>query len=173
MAGIGDNSSALSADEQQGLFFHHLDACAAARAKTKAAREDERRLRKLAKADGIKLRNLDFALRINDTDNEAIVVDELAAMQRIAAWMGLPVGTQADLGLDREPAVDRAEREGAAAGRKGRDRDAPYEIDTEAAQAWLKAYDRARAGQLEAVASALDKIKADRKGDEKLAATVQ
>lgn len=161
MNGKGHNSMTLSAEEQRALFHHHLAAVQEAHDRTAEARAEERRRRKLAKADGIKLRNLDFALRINDTDDEDIIVDELAEMHRIAAWMGLPVGTQGDFDLDAEPIEDRAAREGDAAGRKGKDRDAPYPVASKPEQAWLKAYDKGRKAQLEELAAVLEKKAAE------------
>jgi len=162
-ATIGDNSKMLTPAEERALFFHHYSPIAAAQAKVEEAKAEAKRLRKLAKADGIILRDIDFAMRCAQIDDDTIIVQDLSRQIKIARWFALPVGEQADLDFDREPLVDRAEREGLAAGLAARPRTPPYGIESEAGQVWLSSYDRGQAEVRENFQSALEKRNAERK----------
>ena len=127
----------------------------------------EKQLRKLAKAHGVVLADIGFGLRCVATQDPLIIVEELSRRHRIAGdFFRLPVGAQP--AFDFGPTInDRARAEGEAAGRVNGERKAPYDIDTPPAQEWLKAYDAARAEQLEHVASALSKVEAQLKSKTK------
>lgn len=141
----GHNSMELSDAERKSLFMHHFRGVLAQSNRMEVERVEYKRLRKLAKADGIQLRDLDYAIRVNDTEDVGLIREEAIRHAEIMVWMGLPPGTQADFDFDREPVNDRAKREGAAAGYAGKDRSPPFAIDSKPAQIWLKHYDAARA----------------------------
>ena len=88
-------------------------------------------------------------------EDDSIIVEELRQQERIAAWLGLPVGTAPAFDFD-EPIVERATREGQAAGMMGRDRQPPYDSTTEPGRAWLKAFDKATKERLAFVANTLE-----------------
>lgn len=95
---------------------------------------------------------------------DAAVRDAQAEKKRakILAWQGVLPGTQAIFDFDREPAVDRAAREGEAAGFNGRDAAPPYDASSSQGQTWLAAWHVGNKARTEALASALEKVQADR-----------
>jgi hypothetical protein len=169
-AAIGDNSKMLTPAEERALFFHHYTAIAAQRAIVEVARAEEKRLRKLAKADQIVMRDVDFAMRCAEIDDSDIIVNDLARQVKIARWFALPIGEEPELNFDREPLVDRAAREGTAAGLAAKPRNAPYAVDTEAGQIWLSNYDAAQKEVAANFQAAMEKRNSERAATEAAAA---
>jgi hypothetical protein len=165
MAAIGDNSKELTPAEDKALYMHHFRAVLAQTEICNRENEERKRLRKLAKADGIVLSDIDFGLRCATIDDPQIIADQLVRHSEIAQFFALPVGTQVELNLDREPAVDRAKREGTAAGFAAKDRASPYGIDSKQGQAWLGAYDAAQKKAADDLAAAMLKKQAARADD--------
>lgn len=134
-ADIGHNSNGaadaekheMTAEERKTIFFHHYRRIANKKAMLDALREEYKTLRKEAKADGIVLADMDFALRCAEVDDAGIIPEELRRRSEIAAWFALPVHYQADLFEDTRPLEDRAYEEGRAAGLQAKDGSSPYE----------------------------------------------
>jgi hypothetical protein len=166
MAAIGDNSKELTPAESKALYMHHFRAVLAQTEICNRENDERKRLRKLAKADGIVLADLDFGLRCATIEDPQIIADELVRQSEIAQFFALPVGSQVELNLDREPAVDRAKREGTAAGFAAKDRASPYGVDSKQGQAWLAAYDAAQKQAADDLAAAMLKRQATRGADD-------
>jgi ribosome modulation factor len=160
-ASVGHNHR-LNATEARALFFHHLQPFLQADAAVRDAQAEKKRLKKLAKADGILSRDLDFALRVATIEDSDVLLEEHANRAKILAWQGVLPGTQAIFDFDREPAIDRAAREGEAAGFNGRDATPPYDASSSQGQKWLAAWHVGNKARTEALASALEKVGADR-----------
>lgn len=143
-AAIGDNSMQSEVGDR-ALFFHHFTAIKKARDKVDAARAAEKVLRKEAKVDGIILKDIDFGLYVVGLEDDQIAINETVRRVRQLRWMGLAIGTEPELDFEREPIVERASREGAAAGRLALKRETPYAADSEPGRAWLANYDAAQA----------------------------
>lgn len=161
-ADIGDNFKTLTPAEERALFFHHYAEISAAHDKVKVAQAEEKRLRRVAKVDKIVLRDINFAMRCAEVEDQDIIVRDISQQYKIANWLGLPLGAEPELNFDREPLIDRADREGLAAGLAARPRNAPYAVDSEAGQAWLAAYDRGQAEVRDNYLSAMEKRNAER-----------
>lgn len=86
-----------STHNEQGAFMEHYKKIAAQSEKVKAEQKEYRRLRKEAKADGIMLRDMDFAMRCADIDDGNIIVEDMQRQIQIAAWFNLPIDSQANL----------------------------------------------------------------------------
>lgn len=156
-ATIGDNSR-LTPDEQRALFFHHFIPIQEQRSVVDAAKRRERELRKQAKVHGLLLADIDFGLRCINTEDQNIIADELARRHRIAGeFFRLPVGAQSTFDFGGPTSLDRAAKEGRAAGWRNADRASPHGVHTPEGQAWLKNYDEARAESLASLESALRK----------------
>lgn len=153
-ASVGHNHR-LNATEARALFQDHFKLFLRADAAVRAAQAEKKRLKKQAKADGILSRDLDFALRVVTVEDSDILLEEHASRARILAWQGVLPGTQAIFDFDREPAIDRAAREGEAAGFNGRDPTPPYDASTPQGQKWLAAWHDGNKARTEALASAL------------------
>lgn len=127
----------LTPQQQRALFFHHLSAVAARKEKIASATGELRAALKAAKADGFTKKDIDFALSLENDEDEKMV-EQRKREQEIAAWCGHPIGTQADLfDVDRTPIVERAAAEGRKAGAEGQSSSTnPY--DGEAGQVWLR-----------------------------------
>jgi len=143
-AAIGDNSMNAEVGDRS-LYMHHFRAIRAARAKVDEAKAVESDLRKKAKVDGIVLADINYGLRIVSIKDDSIIVDEAVRHIRIQRWMGLPIGAEPELDFEREPLIERAEREGFAAGNIAAERASPYGDGSEATNVYLAAYDRAQA----------------------------
>lgn len=156
----GHNSGELSPAEHKALYMHHFRAIEAQTAVMQRENTERKRLRKLAKADGIPLSDIDFGLRCSQIEDQSIIADQMMRESQIAQFFALPVGVQTGFDFEREPINDRAKREGNAAGYAGRDRVAPYDETSKPGQAWLKAYDAGKAQADGDTESALQKVKA-------------
>jgi len=161
----GENfTTELTPEEREALFFHHLNPIVAQAAAVQREREELNRLRKLAKADGFKLALIDEAMRMNDIEDDSIIVDEMKEWMQIAAWMGLPVGQQIDLFSepDRTPLTDAAFAAGRTAGLLARDPKPPHEESTEAGQAWMRGWHEGQRMMGEDLKSAMEKKNAEK-----------
>ncbi len=157
MTNIGDNSGALTPEEERALFFNHFNKILRQDGIAKAARQQLGRLRKGAKADGIKLKNMDFALRCNELEDESIVVDEFKAMAQVMKWMGLPVNFQAEMFEDLAPLGERAYNAGALASATGKTAISPHSPGSKPDQAWLKGFNEDGSARVKALGEAMKK----------------
>ncbi|MER9937446.1 hypothetical protein [Mesorhizobium sp. M0088] len=134
-------NSELTPAERKALFMDHYRPIAAQLEIVNEAKGEYNRLRKLAKADKIKLADIDFALRCAEVDDGNIIVDDLRRQSEIAAWFALPVEYQPDMfgDFNREPSEDRARREGRKAGATGVGSN-PYDENSEPGKAWAEAW---------------------------------
>jgi len=168
MTAEAGHNSELTPAELKALKFHHFHAISSQQAKVKEQQDDYKRLRKLAKADGIILSDLDFMMKCAEAEDETIVTDRIKREAEIAKWFALPIAFQPDMfgDLDAEPLEDRAAREGEASGFRGKEPNPPYDVANTAGQAWLKGWHLGNKSRAEALASALEKVNAAKDGDE-------
>jgi hypothetical protein len=169
MAEAGHNSE-LTPAESKALKFHHFNSILAQKAKVEEQQTEYKRLRKLAKADGIILSDIDFMMKCADVEDETIVTGRIQREAEIAKWFALPISFQPDMFGDiaAEPLEDRAAREGEAAGFRGMEANPPYDASSTAGQAWMKAWHVGNQNRVDALASALEKVGAGKEdgGDE-------
>jgi hypothetical protein len=138
--------------------MHHYRKITAQAAKVKIEADYLKELRKLAKADTIVLSDIDFAVRCAKVDNSEIIPEEIKRHIEIAQFFALPVGQQTEMDFDREPANDKAKREGTAAFFAGSPREpTQYAPDSRSGQAYMKAWDAAEATEQSDLASAFQK----------------
>lgn len=162
-ATIGDNSKELTPAEQRALYMHHFNQILVQTEKCKAENAIRLKLRKEAKANGIVLADIDFGLRCAQIEDPNIIVDEQKRRAEIGRYFALPIGAQTEFDFDREPAVDRARREGERAGYEAADFDTnPYDEDSAQGRAWADAWKDAQAEMAAALQSAMEKKQADR-----------
>ncbi|TIW28709.1 MAG: hypothetical protein E5V63_04325 [Mesorhizobium sp.] len=162
MSDIGHNSE-LTPEERKALMMNHYRTIGKAKEALEAARDEYSRLRKLAKADKVKLADIDFMFRCADIEDGQIIVDDLKRQAEIAAWFALPVQFQSDMfgSFDREPAVDRARREGQKAGATGVGGN-PYDENSPQGRAWAKAWSEEQAKARDALLAAMEKRNEER-----------
>lgn len=153
----GHNSNELTPAERKALLMHHMRTISAQVAICDRENEERKRLRKLAKADGIQLADIDYGLRVLTIEDPQIIIDEQKRHHELAEWFGVPVFTQAEFDFEREPAIDRARREGRAAGAMGKDRDPPYGASSAQANAWLDGWHEEQNRMLADMTSAMEK----------------
>jgi ribosome modulation factor len=154
----GHNSNELTPAERKALMMHHMRAISAQQAICDRENEERKRLRKVAKTDGISLADVDYGLRILKIETPEIILDELRRHRELAEWFGLPILTQAEFDFEREPAVDRAFREGAVAGSLGRDMNPPYGSPSALYDSWKDGWRQAQDQMLADFASANEKL---------------
>lgn len=163
--GIGHNGATteLTASERRALTMFHFRKIQAKAAVCAEHQAEYKQLRKQAKADGITLADIDFAMRCADVDDASIIPAELSRRIEIAQWFALPVGSQAVMDFEREPVNDRAKREGTAAYYAGLPREpTSFAADSRPGQTFIKAWDAAQSAENNDLASALQKQSAVR-----------
>lgn len=137
--------------------------------------EERKRLRKVAKTDGILLADIDYGLRILKVEEPDIIVADLKRRAEIANWFALPVGTQSQMfdEFEREPATDRAFREGSIAGSLGKDMDPPYGSPSALHDSWKDGWRQAQDDMGKDLQTAMEKKNADLKKKEEEQAAVE
>lgn len=149
-AGPGNGHNSIGVDE--GAFLRFVAAFADVDAELEQVRSRRKKLRKQAKAEGIRLGDLDFALKVrNLDDNEAR--EKLAHTATYLRWLKAPLGMQFELFgesasgsfLDEADSeaeariMERAEGDGFVAGVQGKpDSDNPHDASGSVGQRWLK-----------------------------------
>lgn len=134
------HNSALTDNERKSLIFYHFRKIKAQRDVVDSANDELKRLKGLAKADGITLGDIDHMMRIANTDDPTIVADELRRWTELATWMAIPVQFQPDLFEDKTSSIERAEAEGEVAGLKSENGGPPYDEESREAAAWVKGW---------------------------------
>lgn len=165
-AGPGHNSSELTPDERRALHFHHFRAVMAQKEVLDAAREEYKRLRKLAKTDGITLSRLDFMMKCAEIEDGDILTDKVREEAEILEWFSLAKQGELFEDLSAEPAEDRAARDGDAAGWEGKDPSSPYGPGSAQDKAWMQAWHKAQTRRRDALQSAMEKQNAVANDDE-------
>ena len=97
-----------SDDNIRASFLHHLTAWRAAQSKVAVARKIEKEMVASAKADGFLKKEFQVAEALaGSPKKEARVVAEVSLRQRVAQWIGHPMGKQLDLfAQNREVLID-------------------------------------------------------------------
>jgi ribosome modulation factor len=141
----------MTDEQRQALFFNHQKAYAKALAEKKEADADFKNTCKLIKAEGSKISDIKLSL-LEPEKFEAQVRDEVESFQRVARWVGSPLGTQLSLidEPDRTPGDERAFEDGKRAGMKGEDCKAPFANHLPQANKWREGW---HAGQAVVTAS--------------------
>lgn len=140
MADIGHNSDNV---EEQATFFHHLNAVQAKTSQVEALKTQLKKLRREAKAAGIKLGDMDFALKCLKLEDDSIISEELQRRFNIARWLNMPVGHQTTIfDVDRRDGEEKAGHEGELAGytAKGTETN-PYKSGAQR-EAWMEGWHR-------------------------------
>lgn len=156
MAEAGDNSKLTDA-ELKALRFTHFNAISAQKARLAEQQVEYKRLRKLAKADGITLSDIDFMLRCAEIEDPEIITNQIRSMTQIAEWFALPVSYQPDMFVDRAPALERIEAEGEVAGLSGKTGVSDYGPGSPEAQAWMKGWTKGQKSLADDLVSAMEK----------------
>ncbi len=144
-------------EKTKALHFHHFNTIMAKNAIVKAAQVELKRVRKLAKADGCVLSDIDWMARCSELEDPSIVPAQLLRQIQIASWFALPVNYQPGLFEDREPLVDRAFREGERDALASKNADAnPYGLDSAAGQSFVEGWTRGRDQMAAAMAKEME-----------------
>ncbi|MBB3144901.1 hypothetical protein FHS21_001302 [Phyllobacterium trifolii] len=158
MAEKSDNNKLTDA-ERRALMFHHFSAVQIAQNAVNLANEERKRVRKLAKVDGIVLSDLDFMLRCAEIEDPTIITGQIRSMTQIAEWFALPVQYQPDMFVDRAPALERIEAEGLVAGLSGMTGVSEYGAGSPEDQAWMKGWTKGQKSLADDLVSAMEKKK--------------
>jgi hypothetical protein len=156
MAEAGDNSK-LTDSEFKSLRFHHFNSISAQKAIVAEQQVEYKRLRKLAKSDGIAISDIDFMIRCAEIEDPEIITNQLRSMTQIAEWFALPVSYQPDMFVDRAPALERIEAEGEVAGLSGMTGVSDYGAASPEDQAWLKGWAKGQKSLSDDMVSAMEK----------------
>ena len=132
-----DNSAELDDDQRQALFWQHKRRYEAALAAKKKADADLKNVAKAAKSElgDTAVADIKLAIELETEEGEARFEARREAENRVARWMGLPEGTQAE--MDLEPAVDKARADGKRAGLQGEQCACPHDSSVPQYKAWM------------------------------------
>lgn len=116
---VGHNQ--LSDDDQRALHFRHVSEYKKALEAKKKADADFKNVTKRIKAEGGAVDDVKLSIELESPQGEAKLKERFAAMQRIAAWNNLPIGTQGNIfDVDRRPTEEKAFDEGKRDGMQGK-----------------------------------------------------
>lgn len=137
--GVGHNGGM-----SEETFFRHLAAIVAATGPRDAAAAVLRSVRKQARGDGVDLGKLDQMIKMSTWDPEEIR-SHFETLQRYAAWMKMPIGTQLDLfegiPMAARPGFDwKAKGFHAATTKMGVPGTPPADCPPDQMQAWLEGW---------------------------------
>lgn len=139
-------SNVLSEDQMAALFFQHKNKIVALRQKLSSVNGELRSAFKVAKAEGFTKKEIDFAIALEDDEDDKIQ-KERQRQNQIARWLGVPLGTQAELDLqpDRRTIEEKAAAEGKKAGMNGETLNPPYAPGTPGYEPYVEAWHQGQA----------------------------
>lgn len=139
MTDIGHNSQ--TEDQKKFLFFTHMRKRMAHNSIIEAATKSKNLDAKTAKADGVEIGHLDFAIKALSAEDSKTISDRFMAEGEILSWLEVIPGFQSDLLRDRAPAAEKIEGQGYLAGLAGKERSSGYESGSDENNLWLNGYD--------------------------------
>lgn len=136
-----NTTNELTDDQRQVLFFNHLRKIETLKDKLATVNSDLRNAYKVAKAEGFIKKEFDFAFWLEKDEGEAAVA-ERKRQAEIAAWMGVPLGTQADLfsGEAAPSIAEKAYEDGKRSGIKNEVLKPPHGSGTEAYNEYVRGW---------------------------------
>lgn len=127
---------ALNDDQLQTLFFQHKKKLKALIASQKIAATAVKEAYALAKAEGVSKKEIEIALGFETEDGEKRAAADAERIYRVARWMGVAIGTQADL---FEGAAKHHEA-GKRAAMSDEPRKPPTNLSNKDSQAWMEGF---------------------------------
>lgn len=156
----------ISEDQLQALFFQSKRDYERALGTKKKADADFKNCCKRIKAELGKrgVAEIKLAIMLGSDEGEADAKGDIESKLRVMRWMGLALGSQADLfpDIDPTPIVDRAFAEGRRHALAGEPRANPHHHTTEAARAYNAGYEN---GQEEKIRTGIKPIEPEVAGD--------
>lgn len=155
--GIGHNSEAeatptpdpLTEDQRIALTFMHKKLYSEALALKKAADAQLKNSAKLARAElgPTAINDIKDMIALESPEGEAALRQNVERQMKIARWMGMAVGTQAEIfvDVDRTPAIERAKAEGKRVGLAGDPCAPPHAPETEQYREWMAGFHEGQA----------------------------
>lgn len=121
-AAAGHNKPELTDEEKRALLFQHMKHFKGTLEGLKQARTAHQNVCKRAKAEcgADAVTDIKDAIAFEAPNGQQLFAAEVERKQRVARWMGLPVGAQVAFNFtDRTPVDDRAHDQGKQAGMEG------------------------------------------------------
>lgn len=151
--GIGHNGPTkveLTDEQSQALFFQHKRHYETALAKKKETDAAFRNVCKQAKAElgADAVLSIKDAILLESEDGDAKLRAEIERQLKIARWMNMPFGQQAELftdASDPRPATERAYAEGKKAGMEGLPNKPPHAPDVPQFKEWARGWQEGQA----------------------------
>lgn len=163
----------ISDDQLQALFFQSKRDYEKSLGVKKKADADFKNTCKRIRAELGKrgVEEVKLAIALGEESGEQDAKASIESTMRVMRWMGIPVGTQADLFPDNDPTpiADRAFAEGRRHALGGEGRNNPHHLTTEAARSYEAGYDK---GQGEKIAAGIKPLEPGEAADLKKAATL-
>jgi hypothetical protein len=142
----------ISDDQLQALFFQSKRDYEKFLATKKKSDADFKNCCKRIKAELGKrgVAEIKLAVTLGDENGEAEAKADIESTIRVMRWMGVPIGTQADLFPDNDPTTitERAFADGKRHALAGDRRSNPHHHTTEAARSYEAGYDKGQEGMI-------------------------
>lgn len=132
----------LTDEQEMALTVHHAknyEKLLAAKKKSDAA---FRNGCKLAKAEGVPLKQIKEYISFQTEEGQQQLREDLARKQKVALWAGMPIGTQINFleEIDRTPIDDRTFHDGKTAGLKGEKAEVPRHVPASLTSKWIEGW---------------------------------
>lgn len=169
-----DDGPPLTNQVSQDVFLHYVGRQERLEEEIKAKRKEKSKLRREMRNNGIRLTDMDLALKMRNIEDDDVILESMRTVQRYAKYLDLPIGTQLSF-LDEVPATptdsdaldkaayDRGRRAGALG--EWQD-DNPYQVNSSQGQQWLKGHGDAQAALVKEMAPEPDEKESESEVDE-------
>lgn len=164
MSEIGHNSQ--TEDQKKFLFFTHMRKRMAHNSIIEGANALKKADAKTAKADGVEIGHLDFAIRALSAEDDKTISERFIAEGEILSWLEVIPGFQSDLLRDRAPAAEKTENNGYLAGLAGKARESGFEAGSDENNLWLNGYDKGQKFMQEQLKKDMERRNASSSGEQ-------
>lgn len=132
----------LNDEQLHALTAHHAKAYEKLLAAKKASDAALKNGCKLAKAEGVPLKQIKEYIDLQTEEGQAAFREDLARQHMVARWAGMPVGTQMNFfdEVDRTPSDEQAKSDGKRAGLRGEKCEAPRHLPGNLVSAWTEGW---------------------------------
>ena len=132
----------LTDEQELALTVNHTKAYEKALAAKKDADAKFKNVCKIAKAEGISVKQIKEFIDYQTEEGQQRLREDLARKQKVARWAGLPIGSQINFleEIDRTPIDERTFHDGKNAGLKGEKADVPRHVPANLSSKWIEGW---------------------------------
>lgn len=136
------NKEPLSDEQEHALTDHHVQNYQKALEAKKTADAKFKNACKLAKAEGVPLKQIKEYISYQTEEGQQQLREDLARKAKVARWAGLPIGAQVNFleEIDRTPIDERTKEDGKRAGLRGEKAEVPRHVPSNLVSVWMEGW---------------------------------